>query len=357
MKIYLAEQPKRYQIIKQRMKTNTSFSHIFELRLEEWKFEKPPYVRATAVNPDGSSLECRKNSEIIRPFWSNTTVAKTHPENSSYNVEWIEAKIQLSHNKGINNFSAFFDGLVPSFCSNRSECCLRFEVFIETERLVYTLLSNPFVVGSKKQKDFSPIFQAAISDYQRNTDKKIDIERNFNSYAPIRNLTRASSRSVPKKNNNNSNGKIIIMRASKGKGKVDFASHPPSFTTPIFVESPKSGPSPSPTSSVSPMSVTAANGEFKNLVTSLSKRNLVLQDSDNQLQQANRLLEVNNFFLTKQNEELLRQFVQQTQQQIEITNNSINTLDRLEMQYKSIIQSFTGICNTDKDEMELNNTE
>jgi len=154
------------------MKTNTSNSHIFELRMEEWEYEMPPFVRATVVNPDDSHLECRKNSEIIRPFWSNTTVAKNQIENSSYNIEWIEAKIQPSTTKVVNNYSAFFDGLVPSFCSNRGECCLRFEVFIEVEGPVYTLLSETFVVASKKQKDLTPIFQTAILDYQKNTDKK-----------------------------------------------------------------------------------------------------------------------------------------------------------------------------------------
>jgi len=352
MKVYLLEQPKKYQIIKQRMKTITSNSHIFELRMEDWKYEMPPFVRTTAVNPDDSPLECRKNSEIIRPFWSNTTVAKIHLENSFHNVEWIVAKIQPSANKAVNNYSAFFGGLVPSFCSNRGECCLRFEVFIEAELLVY-LLSDPFVVGSKKPKDPTLIFQNAIFDYQRNTDKKIDIERNFDSYAQLPNLTRASSRSVTK-NNNNNNDKTIVMHASKGKGKVDLISHPPSFAAPIFVESPKSGPSTSPTSSVSPMNATATNGEHKRLVSSLSNRNLGLQDSGNKIQLENLLLEQNNLFLTKQNEDLMRQLVLQTQQQIEITNNSINTLGRLEMQYKSIMQSITGIFNTDKDEMEIN---
>jgi len=346
MKIYLAEQPKKYQIIKQRMKTSTSNSHIFELRIENWKHGKPPVgVRTTVVNPDGSSLECRKNSEIIRPFWSNTTAAKNHVENSSYNIEWIEAKIQPSAHKAVNNYSAFFDGIVPSFCSNRGECCLLFEVFIESDRLMYTILSDSFVVASKKQKDLTPIFQTAILDYQKNTDKKIDIERNFDPYAQLPNLARQPL-------TKNDNSKTIVMHASKGKGKVDFTSHPP-FATPIFVESPKSGPSTSPTSGVSPMSVTEANGEHKKIVSSLSNRNLMLQDSSNLLQQQNLLLEQNNY-LTQQNEELIRQLVRQTQQQIEITNNSINTLERLELQYQSIIQHITGIFNTDKDEMEIN---
>jgi len=76
MKIFLNEQPKKYQISNQRMKTKTSNTHIFELRMKDWNSEIPPYVRTTVVNPDGSQLECRKNSEIIHPFWSNTTAAK-----------------------------------------------------------------------------------------------------------------------------------------------------------------------------------------------------------------------------------------------------------------------------------------
>jgi len=347
MKIFLNEQPKKYQISNQRMKTKTSNTHIFELRMKDWNSEIPPYVRTTVVNPDGSQLECRKNSEIIHPFWSNTTYAKNHAENSSYNVEWIEAKIKPLASKGMNSFSAFFDGLVPSFCSYRGECCLLFEVS-DGEGFVSTLLSDPFVVASKKQKDLNPIWQSAILDYQKNTDKKIDIEKYLYSFPHVSNLTRTSNQTVT-----NNNGNAIVMHPPKSKGRGDLTSHP-SFAAPIFAESPKSGPSTSPTSSVSPMSVTATSGEHNKLLTSLSNRNLVLQDSSNQLQQQNQLLVQNNLFLAQQNESLMLKLVQQTQQQIEIADNSINTLVHLEMQYKTIMQQIAGIFNSEKDEMEVN---
>jgi hypothetical protein len=173
MKIFIEFQPKVKQTVKQRMRTQTRDNHVFALKIEDWGYSKPPIAKVTVVkSDDGMALDCRRNVELILPFFVNTTVAKKkNNDNPIYKLQCVKAKVQ---SRGNNSYSAYFDGLVLSFCSNKRQCSLQFEVFANEQR-VYTVLSEHFVVGSKKQNDSVPSWEIPILEYKK-IDKRMEVE-------------------------------------------------------------------------------------------------------------------------------------------------------------------------------------
>jgi len=167
VKLTLIEQPENYQIVKQKMKTKNG-STMFELQINNWHLSETPIARATVVNPDGSCLHAPESKPGMKFFWPDTQAPKLKKNQyTQTTLTHIEARAVTTQNPP--NYTAIFDSLVLAISSNRSEYCLKFEVYTQGQtpttpnsdnsnsstdtepHLIKEIFSSPFVVGAKKK--------------------------------------------------------------------------------------------------------------------------------------------------------------------------------------------------------------